>query len=144
MSERFAIVDRETPLLFPGSVQEALSEGHLARFIVDAGEELDMNSFKVNKRGSGSEQYPPRMMLSLLIYCSSVGIFSSRQIERAMYEVIPEMYICGIRVHPAHTRIAAFRKEHREAFEEAFRKVLLMARCAKQMKGIRQFPHLPL
>lgn len=120
-------------MLFPASVQELLPENHLARFIVEAVEGMDTRAFKVNERGSGDEQYPPGMMLALLIYCYAVGIFSSRKIEAATYEHVAVMYICGMKAHPDFTRICAFRRENRAAFEEAFAKVLMMAREAEVM-----------
>jgi len=66
MSERLVMIDRDTPMMFPASVQELLPENHLARFIVEAIEQLDMSTFKVNTKGSGDEQYAPAMMLALL------------------------------------------------------------------------------
>ena len=57
--------------------------GHIVHFILDAVEQLPITDFRVNERGSGSEQYPPRMMLALLIYCYATGRFGSRTIEAA-------------------------------------------------------------
>jgi transposase len=94
---------------------------------------MDTRAFKVNERGSGDEQYPPGMMLALLIYCYATGIFSSRKIEAATYDHVAVMYICGMKAHPDFTRICAFRRENRAAFEGAFAKVLMMAREAEVM-----------
>jgi len=66
---------------------------------------------KTNTRGTGSEQYPPGMMLSLLIYCYAVGIFSSRQIELATYENVAVRFIAG-NTHPDHDTICTFRREN--------------------------------
>jgi transposase len=68
MSERLVNIDRETPMLFPPDMRDWLPEDHLVYFIVDAVNQINLSGFKVNKRGSGSEQFPPEMMLSLLIY----------------------------------------------------------------------------
>ena len=65
MSERFVNIDRETPMLFAEDMRSWLPENHLVHFVVDAVNEIDVSSFKVNKRGCGSEQYPPQMMLAL-------------------------------------------------------------------------------
>ena len=61
-------IDRETPMLFPVDMRNWLPENHLVHFIIDAVSQLELSGFKVNTRGSGNEQYPPEMMLSLLIY----------------------------------------------------------------------------
>jgi len=63
-------------------MRERVPENHLSQFILDAVDEMDTGGAKVNHRGSGSEQYPPAMLLSLLIYSYSSGVFSSRSIER--------------------------------------------------------------
>ena len=86
MSERFVIVDRDTPMLLPPSLQDWLPEGHLAHFVVETVALLPLHGFQVNTRGTGSAQMPPSMMLSLLIYNYAVGRMSSRQIEKATYE----------------------------------------------------------
>jgi len=57
----------------------------LAHFILDVVEEIDLRQVRVNERGSGSEQYPPRMLLALLLYCYATGLFSSRRIEQATW-----------------------------------------------------------
>jgi len=69
MAVRFVTVDRQTPLLLPCDLREWIPEDHLVHFILDAVEQLPLAHFRVNHRGTGSEQYPPAMMLALLIYC---------------------------------------------------------------------------
>ena len=96
-------------------------------FIIDAVETLDLKKFSVNNRGSGSAQYPPSMMLSLLVYCYATGRFSSREIEQASYYDVAVRYICGGDKHPDHDTICAFRLKNREVFKEAFVKVLMIA-----------------
>ncbi|MDR1902906.1 MAG: hypothetical protein LBQ88_11570, partial [Treponema sp.] len=76
---------RPGPMFFPPDLREWLPENHLAYFIVDIIERLDLQRFKLNRRGSGDEQYPPAMMLELLVYCYIIGIFSSRRIQQATY-----------------------------------------------------------
>jgi transposase len=71
--------------LFPEDLREWLSEDHLVHFIIEAIEQLDVSAFKVNTTGSGSEQYPPAMMVILLLYCYATGRMSSRVIEEAMW-----------------------------------------------------------
>jgi len=98
----------------------------MVHFIVDAVEALEIKGFEINERGSGSAQYPPKMMLSLLIYCYATKRFSSREIEHATYTDIAVRYICGGDLHPDHDTICAFRLKNREAFKEVFTKVLLL------------------
>ena len=72
-------------MFFPPDLREWLPQNHLVYFIVDIIERLEVSRFKVNSRGSGSEQYPPAMMLALLVYCYIKGVFGSRRIEEATY-----------------------------------------------------------
>jgi len=83
MPARFVNIDRDTPLLLPPNLKDWVPANHLCLFIVDAVEELALHQVKVNERGSGSEQYPPRMLLSLLIYSYATGVFGSRRIEQS-------------------------------------------------------------
>jgi transposase len=128
MSERFVMVDRDTPMLLPPSIQDWLPEGHLAHFVVETVALLPLHGFQVNTRGTGSAQMPPSMMLSLLIYSYAVGRMSSRQIERATYEDVASRYICGDRAHPDHDTICTFRRQNADLFQESFVKVLEYAR----------------
>lgn len=94
---------------------------------------MDTSAAKVNHRGSGSEQYPPAMLLALLIYSYTSGVFSSRSIERATYDSVATRVLCGD-THPDHDTICAFRRENRELLEEAFSSVLEMAARVGVMK----------
>jgi len=127
MSAKFVNIDRDTPMIFPPDLRDWLPENSMVHFIVDAVEMLDLKDFTINHRGSGSEQYPPSMMLALLIYCYATGRFSSRLIEQATYYDIAVRYICGGDKHPDHDTICSFRLKNRKAFKEAFVKVLMMA-----------------
>jgi len=127
MGAKFVNIDRDTPMIFPPDLRDWLPENSMVHFIVDAVEMLDLKDFTINHRGSGSEQYPPSMMLALLIYCYATGRFSSRLIEQATYYDIAVRYICGGDKHPDHDTICSFRLKNRKAFKEAFVKVLMMA-----------------
>jgi transposase len=81
MSARLVNIDRETPMLFPVDMREWLPENHLVHFVVDAVGVLSIPSFKINNSGSGDEQYPPEMMIALLVYCYVTGVFSSRRYD---------------------------------------------------------------
>lgn len=79
---------------------------HLVHFVMDAVGELDVRAAKVNERGTGNAQYPPRMMLGLLVYSYATGMFSSRKIERATYENVAVRVMCAD-THPDHDTICA-------------------------------------
>ena len=129
MAARFVNIDRETPLLLPPDMREWVGEGHLVHFILDAVGELDLRAAKVNARGCGSKQYPPRMLLGLLIYSYVTGVFSSRQIERMTYDSVPVRVLCGD-THPDHDTLCTFRRANGELLTRSFAQVLEMAaRC---------------
>jgi transposase len=136
MGIRFVNIDRETPMLFPEDMRDWLPENHLVHFVLDAINEIEMGTFKVNNRGTGDEQYPPEMMLALLIYSYITGRFGSRTIEAATYRDVMLRYICGGKAHPDHSVICAFRKDNKEAFEEAFTKILVLAHQLKKLKKV--------
>ena len=114
-------------MLMPPDMRDWLPAYHMVNFIIDAVETVGLQGFQVNHRGSGSEQYPPSIMLSLLIYCYATGRMSSRQIEEASYSDLAVRYICGGSHHPDHDTICKFRVENRELFSECFVKVLALA-----------------
>jgi len=128
MAARFVQVDYDTPLILPPNLRDWVPAGHLAHFILDAVEEMDLRRIRVNERGTGSEQYPPGMLLALLLYCYATGIFSSRRIEQASYDSVPVRLICGD-THPDHDTICTFRRENRALLQEAFVRVLEMAQA---------------
>jgi len=81
MSNKFIPIERDKPVVI--SVQEWLTTDHLARFIVEIVESLDVTSLEAAYGGGGSAPYPPKLMLALLFYGYATGIFSSRALERA-------------------------------------------------------------
>jgi len=127
MSARLKNIDRDTPMLMPPDLRDWLPDYHMVNFIIEAVVTVGLQGFRINHRGSGSEQYPPSMMLSLLIYCYATGRMSSRQIEEASYYDVAVRYICGGNHHPDHDTICKFRVENRALFSECFVKVLAMA-----------------
>lgn len=133
MSTRFVSVDRNQPLLLPPDLRDWVPEDDLVHFVILAVESLPGERFHVNRRGSGSAQYPPPMMLALLIYCYANGIFSSRRIERATYRDIAVRFLTGD-THPDHDTIAAFRRQNLDVVAECFVHVLELAREMKLLK----------
>lgn len=129
MPARFVNIDHDTPLLLPPDLRDWVPADHLVHFIMDAVGELDLRGARVNERGTGDEQYPPRMMLGLLIYSYATGVFASRQIERSTYESVAVRLLCAD-THPDHDTVCAFRRAHRELLTRSFAQVIEMsARC---------------
>ncbi len=129
MSARFVNVDHDTPLLLPPDLRDWVPGNHLVHFIMDAVGELDLGSARVNERGTGSEQYPPGMLLGLLIYSYATGVFSSRQIERSTYENVASRLLCAD-THPDHDTLCVFRRRNGALLSRSFANVLEMAaRC---------------
>ena len=133
MGPRFVNMDRDTPLLLPLNLRDWLPTDHLVHFILDAVDPMDLRAAKVNGRGTGSEQYPPSMLSSLLFYCYATGIFSSRQIERASFENVAVRVICAD-THPDHDTICTFRRENQPLINESFVKVLPWAQALKLLR----------
>jgi transposase len=123
----FRTIDRETGYLLPPSVDEWLPEKHLARFIVEVVEGLDLRAMIGRYRGSGSASYHPRMLLGLLVYGYATGVFSSRKLERATFDSVAFRFIAA-NDHPDHDTIAAFRRRFLKEIEALFVQVLLLAR----------------
>jgi transposase len=126
MGPRFVNIDRDTPLLLPPDLRDWVPANHLAHFIVDAVEALDLRQIKVNVRGTGDAQYPPAMMLALSIYSYATGTFGSRRIEQSTYDNVAVRLLTGD-THPDHDTICTFRRENRALLSECFLKVLQMA-----------------
>lgn len=127
MSGRFVSVDRDTPYLLPQSVQDWLPQDHLARFVVEIVEQLDLRPIVNSYRGRGSDAYHPAMMLSLLFYGYATGTFSSRRLERATYDSVAFRYISANQ-HPDHDSIAEFRKRFLPQLRALFVQILVIAR----------------
>jgi transposase len=123
----FRPTDRRTGFLMPPSVEEWLPQRHLARFVVEVVDGLDLSAMSKNYRGSGSASYHPAMLLSLLVYGCATGVFSSRKLERATYDSVAFRFI-ATNDHPDHDTIATFRRRFLKEIEALFVKVLLLAR----------------
>jgi transposase len=133
MSHRFVNIDRRTPLLLPVDLRDWVPAEHLIHFIIDAVDCLDLSAAKINQRGTGSEQYPPALMLALLIYSYATGTFSSRRIEALTYDAVAVRYLCADR-HPDHDSICAFRRNNKDLLSSSFHQVLELAATAKILK----------
>jgi len=133
MATRLVPIDRDTPLLLPPNLRDWVPAEHLVHFIIDAVEALDLRQVKVNTRGTGSEQYPPHLLLALLIYSYATGSFSSRRIERSTYDSVPVRLLTAD-THPDHDTLCTFRRENQALLSESFVKVLQLAQQLKLLK----------
>lgn len=134
MAHRFKNIDRDTPMLLPPDLRDWVCEDDLVHFIIAAVERLPLSAFAINHKGCGDEQFPPQMMLALLIYCYANGIFGSRRIERATYRDVSVRYLCAGEHHPDHDTICTFRRRNFEAVAGAFVDVLELARELRLLK----------
>jgi transposase len=123
----FRPIDRQTGFLLPPSVDEWLPEKHLARFVVEVIDGLDLRGMRGSYRGSGSASYPPSLLLGILVYGYATGVFSSRKLERASYDSVAFRFIAANQ-HPDHDTIAAFRRRFLPEIEGLFVQVLAVAR----------------
>ena len=123
----FRSIDRQTGFLLPPSVDEWLPEKHLARFVVEVIDGLDLRVMRGSYRGSGSASYPPSLLLGILVYGYATGVFSSRKLERASYDSVAFRFIAANQ-HPDHDTIAAFRRRFLQEIEGLFVQVLAVAR----------------
>ena len=98
-------------------------ENHLACFVVEIFDELDVPSLEEAYTGSGSYAYHPRMMLALLFYCYVTRLFSSRKMEAATYKAVPVRYV-AVNQHPDHETICTFRRGFLQSLSDLFIKVL--------------------
>src|SRR5476651_1994728 len=123
----FGTIDRQTGFLLPPSVDEWLPEKHLARFVVEVIDGLDLRAMSGSYRGSGSASYHPALLLGILVYGYATGVFSSRKLERATYDSVAFRFIAA-NDHPDHDTIATFRRRFLPQIEDLFVQVLVLAR----------------
>ena len=130
---RFVTVNRDTAYLLPPSVDDWLPKDHLARFVVEIVDQLDLSELTRQYRGSGSDAYHPSVMLGLFIYGYATSVYSSRRIEAATYESVAFRYIAA-NEQPDHDSLCTFRKRFLKEIEALFVQVLCIARQMKLLK----------
>jgi len=123
----FRPIDRDTGFLLPPSVDEWLPDKHLARFVVEVIDGLDLTWLCKSYRGTGSAGYHPALLLGILVYGYATGVFSSRKLERATYDSVAFRFIAS-NEHPDHDTIATFRRRFLPQIATLFVQVLLLAR----------------
>ena len=120
-------------MLMPASIQEWLPEQHLARFVVEIVDQLDLSEIASRYGGGGKHAYHPALLVALLFYGYATGVFSSRKLEQATYDSVAFRYISADR-HPDHDTIANFRKRFLDELEGLFTQILVLAAALGVMR----------
>jgi transposase len=136
VTKRFRVCDLNQPFLVPPSLQDWLPEDHLARFVGDVTNEVDLNGIYAEYErsdGRGLSAYHPLLLTRLLLYGYSIGVTSSRAIEKATYDNVAFRYLAADQ-HPDHDTIASFRQEHLETLAGLFLQALRLCEKAGLVK----------
>lgn len=130
MPQNYIPCDRDQELLLPPNLKDWLPDEHLAWFVLEAVDELDLEGFYAAYRtdGWGRAAHDPKMMVALYVYAYSIGVRSARAIERRCHEDVAFRVICAGQA-PDHATIARFRARHEDAIAELFAGVLEL--CAR-------------
>ena len=130
MAQHFVACDREQAFLMPPDLRDWLPERHLAWFVIDAVEQMDLAVFYAAYRrdGHGRPAYDPSMMVALVLYAYARGVRSGRAIERACEEDVAFRVIAAQQA-PDHATIARFVERHEQALAGLFGSVLAL--CAQ-------------
>ena len=141
MSETYLPYDPDQQLLLPAALQEWLPEGHLAYFISDLVDQLDLAEITARYEGErrGGPPYHPKMMVKVLLYAYCVGVPSSRRIAARLHEDIAFRVLAANNT-PDFRTISDFRKEHLAALAGLFLQVLLLC----QRAGLVKLGHVAL
>ena len=131
--DKFITVDRKTGYLLTPSVEDWLQKDHVARFIVEVIDQLDLSNLTRQYRGRGSQAHHPATLLAILVYGYCTGVFSSRKLERATYDSVPFRYIAA-GTHPDHDTLASFRRRFLGELDALFVQVLRLAQEMKLLK----------
>lgn len=123
---KFKPINRDTPYLLPPSLQDWLPQDHLARFVVDIVDRMDLNALTGKYQGRGSDAYHPALLLSLLIYGYATGVYSSRRLQQATFDSVAFRYIAADQ-HPDHDTISTFRQRFLSQLQALFVQVLVLA-----------------
>ena len=142
MAKAFLPYSIDQRLLLPPDMREWLPEGHLALFVSDVVDSIDLSPVLAACEGKddrGRSGYHPVMVVKLLVYAYCVGKTSSRKIERATYEDVAFRVLAGDQ-HPDHDSIASFRQRHLQALAGFFVEVLRLC----QQAGLVKLGHIAI
>jgi transposase len=129
MAANYLPYEPQQMLLLPQALQEWLPEGHLAHFISDAIDGLDLGAFhaRYDKDGPRNQPFHPAMMVKVLVYGYATGVFSSRKIARKLHEDVA-LRVLAAGNFPAHRTIREFRAFHLKELSDLFVQVVRLAR----------------
>src|SRR3954465_8523917 len=128
MGQRFVACDREQSFLMPPDVREWLPANHLAWFVIDAVDEMNLDVFYAAYRldGRARPAYDPAMMVALLLYAYARAIRSWGEIERACEEDVA-FRVLAAQLQPDHAMIARFVERHQDVIADLFGEVLTLS-----------------
>lgn len=124
---RYVTYNPEQVWLLPPSVREELGEGHLAVFVHELVERLDLRGFEQESSEQGRPGYPPQLLLKVWLYAYALGVTSSRRIEQRVHEDLGFRLLAG-NLKPDHWTLNEFRKRHRKGLNDVFTQVVEAAR----------------
>jgi transposase len=130
---RFIPFSRDQEYWLPPSMHDWLPENHLARFIVEVVDQLDLSQILRRYSGWGSLAYHPAVLLALLVYGYATGVLSSRKLEKATDDSLPFRFMAA-ELHPDHDTLANFRKAFLVELEDLLVQVLTLAQAMKWVR----------
>jgi transposase len=136
VNKRFRVCTLDQQFLLPPSLQDWLPEDHLARFVADVMNELDLSPIYAKYErsdGRGLSAYHPLLLARLLLYGYCIGTSSSRKLEKATYDNVAFRYLAADQ-HPDHDTLASFRQEHLDALAGLFVQALKLCQKAGLVK----------
>jgi len=133
MTKKFKGTNRDQGFLLPPNINDWLPQKHMARYIVDIVEQLDMSAIYKEYSSKGNRGYDPRMLLALIFYGYATGIFSSRKLENATYDSVAFRFISA-NSHPDHDTIANFRQRFLKELSNLFIQILAIAQESGVLK----------
>lgn len=136
MNKCFRPCSLNQPFLLPPSLQDWLPEDHLARFVAEITETLNLSEIEAcyeRNDGRGLAAYHPLLLTRLLLYAYATGRSSSRRVEQGTYDDLAFRYLAADQ-HPDHDTIASFRQQHLEALARLFVQALRLCQRAGLVK----------
>ena len=125
---RYIIYNPEQAWLLPPSVRGELGEGHLAVFVHELVERLDLKQFEAEHSEEGRPSYPPQLLLKVWLYAYAVGVTSCRRLEQRIREDLGFRFLAG-QLKPDHWTLNDFRRRHPKALNDVFTQVVEAARA---------------
>ncbi len=123
----FRLYDQSQPFLLPPSLQDFVDEGHPAHVINDLVDQMDLCVLEARYGNMGQPAYHPRLMLKVILYGFTVGIFSSRKLQRACQENLAFKFLAGMET-PVFRTFIEFRQRHRDDMQAVFVQTAQLAR----------------